>query len=176
MASVEKALEFVFKQEGGFSDHPADKGGRTKYGVTQATLDAARAKRSDAKYPKDVANLTKEQAVDIYTKDYLPDGFDDIKSQRIGTVILDMSVNSGLGRSATLTQRALCAIGSTVAVDGSFGPKSLAAVNASDPDALFGAIRNQRVAFYHHIVERDPSQSVFLKGWMNRANDVPPEA
>ena len=35
--NFEKIVQLVFGSEGGFSNHPNDRGGRTNYGVTQAT-------------------------------------------------------------------------------------------------------------------------------------------
>ncbi len=37
-ANFERALSLVLKHEGGFADHPADPGGATMMGITQATL------------------------------------------------------------------------------------------------------------------------------------------
>lgn len=176
MADLKQALDFVFGNEGGFVDNPADHGGATNLGVTQATLDAARKARPKAGYPKSVKDLTRDQAIDIYAKDYAPKGWDDITDQAVATVLLDMAINSGQSRAVTLMQRALCAIGGQVGVDGSFGPATLAAINAAEPHALLGAFRQQRVAFYHHLVDANPTQAVFLKGWLRRADAIPMEA
>ena len=175
MADLRKALDYVLGWEGGLSDHPSDHGGKTNLGITQAALDAARKARPKAGYPKDVADLSTEQAVDIYSRDYVPKGWDGILDQAVATVYLDMAVNSGPGRATTLLQRALCATGNPVNVDGSFGPKTLAALNAADPSQLIGAYQQQRVAFYTHLVDSDPTQAVFLRGWLRRANNIPVE-
>ncbi len=65
--NFEKGVTILFDLEGYKSNNPADKGGLTKYGISQ-------------KYHKnvDVPNLTIEQAKEIYLKDYwIPLGCDD---------------------------------------------------------------------------------------------------
>lgn len=55
----DRAIDFVLKWEGGYSDNPNDPGGETNYGIS---------KRS---YPQlDIKNLTRDQAVTIYQRDY----------------------------------------------------------------------------------------------------------
>lgn len=41
----------------------------------------------------------------------------------------------------------------------------------NNPDSL-DILHNSRTNFYKQIVRRDPSQRKFLKGWLNRANDL----
>ena len=172
MASIEAALKRIARWEGGFSDHVNDKGGRTKHGVTEVALARARKARPRAGYPADVADLTLKQAHEIFELDYAPKGWAKIEDQTVATLLLDVCINSGPERGVTLLQRALCSGGSPVAVDGKFGPKTLAAVNASNPEALRMALYRQRAAFYQQIVASDPTQRVFLGGWMNRLNDL----
>jgi lysozyme family protein len=171
MAKIEPALKFTFVNEGGFA---IDQGGHTNFGITQTALDAARKARPKA-YPKTVEELTQELAADIYLNDYCPAGFDQIASQRLGTVLFDMGVNAGPKRAALLMQQALQATGAEVTVDGNIGPKTIAAMNAADEDHLLGAYTNARIAFYTHLAETDPAKNASsLKGWVNRAHRVPP--
>ncbi|MGS6271964.1 glycoside hydrolase family 108 protein, partial [Enterobacter hormaechei] len=53
----------ILGKEGGYVDHPNDKGGPTNWGITQAT---ARAHG----YTGDMRNLTREQALAILESDY----------------------------------------------------------------------------------------------------------
>jgi len=62
----ESVADYILKVEGGFADNPKDPGGRTKFGITAATLASARARLKDAGLPEDVRDLTKEQALAIY--------------------------------------------------------------------------------------------------------------
>ncbi|MBQ6666149.1 MAG: peptidoglycan-binding protein, partial [Synergistaceae bacterium] len=56
--------------------------------------------------------------------------------------------------------------------DGKFGPKTFAALKACDPLMLAGAVYRQRRRYYEKIVANNPSQRVFLKGWMRRADSM----
>ena len=54
--------------------------------------------------------------------------------------------------------------------DGIVGAKTLAAINAADPQQLFERVKAARLAYFDSIVRRRPSQIVFLNGWRNRVN------
>jgi lysozyme family protein len=158
------ALPWVLRHEGGFSDHPEDKGGPTNLGITQRTLDDAR--RRDASLPTWVGDLTQAQAQGIYRAIYWL--FEGVSDQRVATKLLDMAVNLGPVRAVMLCQRAL---GGEVALDGRWGPKTETAVNAAP--GILQALCLEQEAFYRRIVERDSSQAMFLKGWVRRAQEVP---
>ena len=142
------------ENEGGYSNHPNDRGGETKYGI------------SSRWYPnEDIPNLTRERANAILYRDYwlaprinqLPDEFADI--------VFDNSVIQGQPTAITNLQRAL-----GVSVDGLIGPDTLNAISNADENVRRDFIRqvHQR---NQEIVERDPTQRIFLNGWTNRAND-----
>ena len=66
-------LELVFnlvEREGGYVNHPADRGGPTKYGVTQKTLDAYRRKHPTTGFSSDVKDLLEPEAARIYAAMY----------------------------------------------------------------------------------------------------------
>jgi lysozyme family protein len=56
-------LAAILRREGGFVNHPADRGGPTHYGITQATLQAWRGR---AVSEEDVRALSVEEAKAIY--------------------------------------------------------------------------------------------------------------
>lgn len=84
----EKALSFVLKWEGGYSNDPRDPGGETKYGIS---------KRS---YPnEDIKNMTIERATKIYYENYwLKPGCDKLPFP-FDIIVFDTAVNLG-GRRA----------------------------------------------------------------------------
>ena len=92
---------------------------------------------------------------------------------RPACALYDAAVNSGCAQSVRLAQRGYnaCARGSNVAldVDGILGPKTRAAL-ACDTDALIRAVIQARRIFYEGLARDDPSQAVFLEGWLNRAD------
>ena len=92
---------------------------------------------------------------------------DEIKSQSIANLIVDWGWGSGPGTAAKKLQRIL-----GTDVDGIIGPKTIAAINAQDPAELFKKIHNERKQHFESIVQRDPTQQVFLKGWLRRLDSI----
>ena len=66
--SWERAIGFSLPWEGGFADHPADRGGPTNMGITQGALDAAY-KRGVVKH-RNVRALSKDEALVIYRANF----------------------------------------------------------------------------------------------------------
>jgi lysozyme family protein len=172
MALFAEALPFVLLHEGGFSDDPADHGGRTNFGITQRALGAFRLEHPDLVLPADVADLTEDEAGVVYHADYWC--FDGIESQRVATKAFDMAVNMGLRRAVKLLQTALNANGARLVVDGLYGGRTEAAVNAADEALLLRQLVSASAAYYRSIIERNPSQSRFAAGWLTRASALPP--
>ena len=170
-----ECLKFVLKWEGGFSNHPADRGGATNKGITQATYDAYR--KQKGLHLRSVKFITDEEVEEIYyTKYYLPSKAH-LMPPPLDVVVFDTAVNMGVKTSAILLQKALQELGYyTLAVDGIVGELTLHAVRkAQEKDALFLLIVKYvqlRIQRYRGIVAKNPSQRVFLKGWLNRALDL----
>ncbi len=168
MANVAILAPFIFSWEGGFSNHPLDQGGPTNKGVTFNTF-AVYCKRKGYPSPtlERLKALTDEQAMDILKTLYW-DRFraDDIDSQAIANILVDWLWGSG-GTAIKHVQRIV-----GVADDGIMGPKTLRAINASCAHELFDKIWQTRKEFLYNIVERKPSQQVFIKGWMRRLESI----
>jgi lysozyme family protein len=138
--NFERALGHVLKYEGGYSDHPSDPGGATKYGITHAVL----AQHRGASVTKaDVKALTQMEAAEIYRRRYwdtascaaLPAGLD--------LAVFDCGVNQGVGRATRLLQEAL-----KVKADGVIGPKTLAAIASAPPRDLLAEFMARRMRAY----------------------------
>lgn len=161
MAKFEPAIKVVLKHEKGYSNNPRDKGGETNWGIS---------KRS---YPNvDIKNLTLKDAKDIYFRDFwIPVRCGIFDNQLIATKIFDISVNMGKARAIRLLQKSVNAVfrSKKLKVDGKIGYKTLKAANDAVPIELLIEIRAQQAIRYTEIILRDPSQKVFLKGWMRRA-------
>jgi len=111
--------------------------------------------------------LTLDQAKAIYKRDYWI--YSRIQDQDVATKVFDLAVNLGPPAAHRLLQTALLALGETVAVDGVFGPQTLAAANRVDPERLLREIRAQAAVYYAQTVLITPSEQKFLLGWMRRA-------
>ncbi len=114
----------------------------------------------------DLKLLSKDDVLNRVLKPHYWDKWkaDQIKSQSVANILVDWVWGSG-ANGIKIPQKLL-----GLTVDGIVGPKTLAAVNSSDSLVLFNTIKAEREAFLWRIVERDPTQKRFIKGWLNRLN------
>lgn len=171
MAQFESAVTVVLKHEGGFVDDENDPGGRTKYGISQRS------------YPHvDIANLTVEEAKEIYYKDFWkPFGYEFLKSTEVCNKLFDISVNVGTKRAHTKFQEAVnfltqqyqgandvdktfdSGLQINVVVDGRVGKKTAAAANKLSWEALLYTFQVYMGQYYLSI-----NNPRFIKGWLRR--------
>lgn len=164
MGSFEKCIAVTARWEGGWSDHKADPGGKTNWGITQATLSQYLGRPATA---TEIRALTKAEAEVIYRKLYwdrvsggsLPPGID--------LCVFDFGVNSGQSRAVKSLQAAL-----GVKADGWIGEKTLSAIAARDPQKLIAELCERRMAFLKKL----PTWKTFGEGWTNRVEDVERQA
>lgn len=88
------AVAFVLSKEGGFANHPSDRGGVTNYGIS-----------SRANPDVNVRNLTPEQATQIYKQRYWDAIGADNLPPRTALVAFDAAVNHGPAMARSLLQR-----------------------------------------------------------------------
>lgn len=157
-------IDSVLIREGGFVDHLADKGGATKYGITQATLAEWLGRPVTV---DDVKRLTEQEAREIYREKYITrPGFLGIENETVRALAVDCAVNHGIKRAVQLLQES-----AHVFTDGIFGPNTRDAVNRMTAALLYRRLCAARVRLYGQIITKNPSQSVFAAGWCNRVAD-----
>ena len=150
----------VIAREGGYSDNPADTGGPTKYGITQATLSEWRKQPVTA---QDVADLQMPEARLIYEAQYInAPGLYRITDPTLQALLFDSAVQHGPATAVRWLQAAV-----DVPVDGVCGPVTAAAANAN-PARAYRQVLATRVRYYGSIIEHDHSQAIFAAGWANR--------
>lgn len=179
MSEFEPAMQVLRDHEGGWSDDPADRGGPTNMGVTLKTLKWALGGAADLNHDgkidaEDLRLLDPERATGIYRIAFWDGpGFGCIRDQTIATKAFDLGVHAGPHVAIVLLQRAIDhakpPFVPAVRDDGILGEKTRAALEACDPTILLGAYCSEQAGFYLRIIERDPSQARFKKGWLNRA-------
>lgn len=167
--SFERALAFVLKSEGGYFNHPHDKGGPTNKGILQRVYDKYRDdKQADR---RDVRQITNDEVEDIYYNSYWVPGRCYKFPWPLYAVHFDGCVNTGVGQAGKFLQRAVGAKD-----DGAIGPKTIMAyedkVKDVGVDAIVQSILEQRKGFYKLLVELDPTQKSFIKGWLNRLQNL----
>lgn len=161
------ALQYTLVNEGGFSNDAADHGGATRFGITRA--EASRW----LKRPVSVAEMREfpmDTAKAIYEAWYwLPLGCDKIIDGGVATCMFDIGVVRGIGVPPKYAQLICNEHGLGLVLDGHIGPKSLAAINSLNPHTFIPAFAEKAAAGFRSIAARNPSQEVFLRGWLNRA-------
>jgi lysozyme family protein len=165
-ANFDHALKALLApdREGGFSNHPADNGGMTNLGVTQAVWSAwvghpASEKEMRALTPAKVAPLYRRKYWDAVAGDLLPTGLD--------FAVFDFAVNSGAGRAIKMLQMIL-----SVKPDGAIGPKTLAAIASRDSSQLIEDYSASRLRYLQGLDD----WSTFGKGWQRRVAEVSTQA
>jgi lysozyme family protein len=153
-------LAFTLKQEGGYSDDPADPGGATNMGITLATY---RQWADDPNLgPLQVQDISERTARAIYRSLYWNPLRADALPAGVDLSVFDMGANAGIWGSARLLQRALGFTGEEV--DGCVGPETLGAAAKCDPRTLVDDLAERQAAYYRSLSDF-PS---FGRGWLNR--------
>lgn len=168
MAKVDFLVPKILKWEGGFVNHPNDRGGATNKGITIGSYTYYR-KLKGLPQPtvNDLKNISDEEWMDILKTLYWDKWkADQINNQSIANLLVDWVWGSG-GYGIKYPQQILC-----VVADGIVGNKTLSAVNNYPSQReLFQKLWDRRMQHFESIAQRDSSQKIFLKGWMNRLND-----
>lgn len=150
--NFDAAFDLLLKHEGGYSDHAADPGGKTRFGITEAVA-------REVGYRGDMRELPLDLAKRIYKDKY----WDTVKAEQLPAAVrypvFDAAVNSGPGQSVKWLQRAL-----GVKDDGVIGPQTTAAANAANPDALKMRMLGQRLRFMAGLA----NWPAFSRGWAIR--------
>ena len=157
--TFEKVIERVLAHEGGYVNHPADPGGATNFGITQRTLTSIRASNPSAGLPKDVRQLTREQAKFCYRVAYWTPIHGDRLPSQFAYQMMDAYVNTSPETVVRWVQRA-----AGVADDGKIGPMTLAAIAITDPADL---VLNFLVSRLEHMTNLS-IWPTFGKGWARR--------
>jgi lysozyme family protein len=181
--SIDKLLNDLIAREGGYVNHPADRGGPTKYGITEQVARAYG-------YQAAMQDLPRERAVDIYRSRYWErPGFEAVAKRmpKLAEELFDTGVNMGPKVAATFLQRAVNVLNRQasdypdIGADGDIGQMTLHSLDtfkakrgAAAEAVLLRAVDALQGARYIEIAERNPSQEAFAYGWI--ANRVGPLA
>lgn len=158
------AVRVVLDMERGFQADPEDTGNWTGGAKGRGELKGTNFGISAAAYPDlDIKALTKEQALEIYERDYWVPVRGDELPYPVALVLFDIKVNGG--RPVEWLQQAVGGI----AVDGVLGPVTLAAAGrVADTKALAARILRRRVLYYTTL----GNFSRYGGGWIQRCFDV----
>ncbi|WP_310467656.1 glycosyl hydrolase 108 family protein [Sphingomonas sp.] len=174
--TIDTLIDALIEREGGYSNHPADRGGATRFGVAEAT---ARAHG----YGGPMALLPRDEAAAIYRRLYwLRPRFDEVakRSGKVAEELFDTGANMGPGIATTFLQRALTALNREgrdypdLVPDGRVGAVTLAALDAfiaargtpGGETVLLRALEALQGERYLRLAEKRPANEVFLYGWL----------
>lgn len=172
---IDSLIDALIEREGGYVNHRADKGGPTRWGVTEAV---ARAHG----YGGDMRALPREEAEAIYRRLYwLRPGFDRVaaRTSRVAAELFDTAVNMGPETAVGFLQRALNALNRNgrdyvdIALDRRIGPATLGALagllgarGAAGEAVLVKALDALQGERYVQLAEARPANEAFLYGWL----------
>ena len=172
---VDGLIDELIDREGGYSDHPADSGGPTRYGITESV---ARANG----YTGDMRALPRDTAVAIYRRRYWQAPRLDAVAARapqLAAELFDTGANMGPAVAVGFLQRVLNALNRgasdyrDLAHDGAVGPATLSALDAflalrspGGEAVLVKAVDALRGARYLRLAETRPANEAFLYGWL----------
>ncbi len=164
--TLEEALVFTLKWEGTkFTNHPLDPGGATRYGIIQSRYDQYRISH---KLPKQSVNhISRFEYQDIYNDYYWEPVRAKWLSGPLGLTLFDTAVNLGVGGCISRLQAVL-----GVKITGKWTEDISDRIHKVDQTEVALKICQLRIKKRHHRVKQRPDQKVFLKGWLNRDNDL----
>lgn len=174
--TISNLIDEMIDREGGYVNHPSDRGGPTRYGITEAV---ARAHG----YSGAMRALPREEAAAIYKRLYwLRPRLSEVakRSVKIAAELFDTGVNMGPAVAATFLQRALSALNrqrkdyADLVPDGRIGPATLAALDSflkvrgreTGETVLLRALDALQGERYIRLAERRPANEAFLYGWL----------
>ena len=166
MEKIEKYGKYCRSWEGGWSNHPNDKGGATMKGITYKTYcDYRKAKKLSKPTLTQLRRITAKEWNAVLRWGY----WDRIKADKIQDewvtyLIADSVWMSGIGYVKKVQQL----LG--LKADGIIGTQSLKAINSMDGKELFEMLWNQREKFLYSIATG--GNASFLKGWLRRLNSM----
>lgn len=160
------ALKLMFGHEGGYSNHPSDPGGPTKYGVTLKTLRAHR--RNPNLKADDVKALTLAEAEDVYRRSYWTQSGGDLLPAGLDYSAFDYGVNSGPATAVKRLQRVL-----GIGQDGIVGSQTLAAIDAypGGVGEVIKAYGEERMRYLRSL----GTWGTFGRGWTIRVTGKDPK-
>lgn len=148
--------EIIFREtggdpKGGFTNNPADPGGRTIWGISE---------RANPDLWKN-GPPTRDQAVQRYYQRYVQaPRFDQITDPKLQSQMVDFGVTSGPTLAIQKLQEVVGA-----EPDGKLGPETLLRITPQTNNLLVAA----RIKMIGRLVQKRPSQLIYLSGWLNRS-------
>jgi len=185
MTSFDEAFNKTMGHEGGYSNDPDDLGGETCRGISRKFHPTWQGWRVVDGLRRGSLRLTDaiQKELDLSTRQFYQKNYwnkfggDQILFQPLAEELFDTSVNLGVGRAVKFLQIALNCLNRNQTLyddlkeDGLFGAKTLGALSLVDADDLkliFKMLNVLQGIHYITIMQSDPTQEKFCRGWFKR--------
>lgn len=166
MSAFDAALKVILKKEGGYVNHPLDKGGPTNLGVTQRVW-----QQWTGRIDVDMRSLTPAKVAPLYKTWFWDKVMGDDLPPAVALCVFDFAINASPARAIKLLQLQVGAVR-----DGVMGRKTLQAVQqyvqAHGIAKLVRGYQNARRDYYKALDTFD----TFGRGWLRRVDAVETEA
>lgn len=172
-----KAFDHLLGIEGGYVNDEADRGGATRFGITESVA-------REFGYLDNMKDLPLNIAMKIYRKNYWNSLFLDEVAEVDYTLayqMFDAGVNSGVSRAGKWFQRVLNVMRranrneplyNELKIDGQVGPVTsdafLKYTETDNTDLLLALFKSLQGNHYITICESTDSQQRFIRGWTKR--------
>jgi lysozyme family protein len=170
-------LPILKRGEGGYANLSADRGGETYAGITKKNFPTwagwTIVNAANPKQGQIIVNSKLDALVsDFYKKNFWNVLKCDSFSKYVAMNLCDFAINSGITTATKGFQSVINSLlptgAKTLVMDGKIGNLTIAAANKLNQQKLNDALLEYRKKFYQNIVANNPSQNVFLNGWLNR--------
>ena len=147
-----------------YTNDPADSGGPTKYGITEAVARAFG-------YTGRMQDLPRQVAFDIYASKYWDKVRGDDMPDNVAAEVVDTGVNCGINRAGRFLQRSLNVLtpGKALVVDGIIGSGTIRRLNeylaVRDEVTLVKMLNCLQGSYYVRLAERREKDERFIYGW-----------
>jgi lysozyme family protein len=173
MATFEKAIAKVLRNEGGYVNDPSDPGGETYKGISRKNFGKwdgwtnIDAKKKNGNFPSNLeSDLELQEKVNHFyeTEFWNKVGGANIVDEDIAFAIFDFAVNAGTGVSKVIAQKVL-----DLEPDGIFGKETLKKLNEVDKEKFIAMFTLGKIARYVSIAEKNKALKKYIFGWVKRA-------
>ncbi|HEY4546092.1 MAG TPA: glycosyl hydrolase 108 family protein [Pedomonas sp.] len=175
MSRVDAMIERLLGREGGYVNHPNDRGGETIWGITEAVA-------RECGYHGSMRSMPRDEAIRIYRRQYWEAPRLDhvaVRSEAVAEELFDTGVNMGPAVAVQMLQRVLNALNrqgtdyADLKTDGRIGMATLAALTAflrirgkEGETVLLKALNGLQCERYIDLAERRPANESFVYGWI----------
>lgn len=159
-SNYDDSLKRVLVHEGGYTNHPADPGGPTNFGIT---IHDYRMHKNPHATADDVKHMPLQDAKDIYRSKYWGAMHCDELPAGLDYAVFDYGVNSGIGRPPKVLSRIMKLPERTA-----FDAGLLSMIAKDKPELLIAELCDERL----HFLQGLHTWSTFGKGWQSRVSDV----